>query len=447
MSRLDLRGRLTLAVALGALATVTILALGFNIALRSSLDNDADSVLQARAAATLETVTVRGDSVRVREGADSGGPEPEVWIYSGDRALERPPAPAAVQSVADSLATGPEGFTDEDSTDTRLYSTPINDGGRRVGMVVAGLSLEPYETTASHALVASLIFAGVVFVAMTLAARWTINHALRPVAKVTRDAAGWSEHDLEHRFNAGEPRDELTRLAATFDSMLDRLAASLRREQRFSAELSHELRTPLAAILAECELALSREREPAEYRQGLAKIASRARQLQRTLETLLLAARAESNTDRGSADAAEVVERSIEAHRDEASSRSIELRARQPSGRVRVGVDADTAERLLAPLLENACRYGNRFVELEVSREAGYACFAVSDDGPGLDDSEVERIFEPGVRGSAADGRPATDGAGLGLPLARRLARAVGGEIEIEPNADGGRFVARVPLA
>src|SRR5437868_11169455 len=68
---------------------------------------------------------------------------------------------------------------------------------------------------------------------------------------MTRQAADWSEHDLDHRFALGAPHDELTELAATLDGLLDRLAASLRHERRFSAELSHELRTPLARVLAE----------------------------------------------------------------------------------------------------------------------------------------------------------------------------------------------------
>ena len=68
----------------------------------------------------------------------------------------------------------------------------------------------------------------------------------------------WSEHDPGRRFAAGEPYDEISQLAAMLDGLLDRLAASLRREQRFSAEMSHELRTPLAKIRAEGELALRR---------------------------------------------------------------------------------------------------------------------------------------------------------------------------------------------
>src|SRR5439155_11030841 len=98
------------------------------------------------------------------------------------------------------------------------------------------------------------------------ATRLVVTRALRPVARMTAEAADWSEHDLEHRFNVGEPYDELTQLAATFDTMLARLGSSLRHEQLLSSELSHELRTPLAAVVTEAELALRRRRGDEEYR-------------------------------------------------------------------------------------------------------------------------------------------------------------------------------------
>ena len=120
---------------------------------------------------------------------------------------------------------------------------------------------------------------------------------------MTAEAADWSEHDLDHRFNVGEPNDELTQLAATFDNMLARIASALRHEQLLSAELSHELRTPLAAVVTEAELALRRDRGTEEYRDALREIASRSAQMQRILETLMAAARAESIGERGTAEA------------------------------------------------------------------------------------------------------------------------------------------------
>ena len=132
--------------------------------------------------------------------------------------------------------------------------------GPRVGTVVAGVALAPYDETATIALVGSLGLAVALLAAVALLSHWILGKALLPVSRMTDDAAAWSDHDLDRRFDRGEPYDELTRLAATLDALLERLSASLRHEQRLTAELSHELRTPLAKIAAETELALRRER-------------------------------------------------------------------------------------------------------------------------------------------------------------------------------------------
>ena len=207
-----------------------------------------------------------------------------------------------MQRLADSLAGGPKTHAEDPSIGpAAVRGAGRRRGATRVGTVVSAISLEPYEHSASKALTASLIYAGAALLLVVIATRLIVTRALRPVAQMTAEAADWSEHDLDHRFNVGEPHDELTQLAATFDSMLARLASSLRHEQLLSAELSHELRTPLAAIVTEAELALRRDRGTEEYREALREIASRASQMQRTLETLMAAARAESIGDRGTA--------------------------------------------------------------------------------------------------------------------------------------------------
>lgn len=315
-----------------------------------------------------------------------------------------------------------------------------------MGTIVAAISLEPYEHSASQALKASILYACAALLLIVMATRLVVARALRPVAKMTSEAAEWSEHDLDHRFNVGEPYDELTQLAATFDTMLARLASSLRHEQQLSAEISHELRTPLAAIVAETELAQRRRRGDEEYRQALHEIRSRASQMQRTLETLMAAARAESLEDLGTAQAQEVGEDAIDACRDLAQDCGVDLRLRATDRSLRVDIDAGTAERILAPLIENGCRYGRGSVALNIQPRGGFAEFVVSDDGPGVGRDETERIFEPGFRGEAGSSGE-HPGAGLGLPLARRLARAVGGDVEQCPNDAGTSFRARIPLA
>jgi two-component system OmpR family sensor kinase len=446
MSRFSLRTRLTILVTVAAAITLAVLTAGFNVLLRSNLDADANRVLQARASAALEGISVHHGAIRVKESPDRAAPDTQLWVYSGANAIERPPGPPSLQRLADSLAGGPKAHAEDAASDIRLFAVPVVQGGARAGTVVAALSLEPYERSASRALGASLIYAAAALLMVVIATRLVVTRALRPVAQMTSEAADWSEHDLDHRFNVGEPYDELTQLAATFDDMLARLASSLRHEQLLSAELSHELRTPLAAIVTEAELALRRERGTEEYRDALREISSRASQMQRTLEALMAAARAESLEDLGTAPAVEVGEGAVAACEGVAHDAGMDLRLSTPGDSTRVDIDADTAERILVPLIENACRYGSSHVDITVRPNGESVEFIVEDDGPGIGGPERDRIFEPGFRGAAgsADGNR---GAGLGLALSRRLARAVGGDVEALQNGAGATFRARIPQA
>ena len=446
MSRFSLRTRLTILVTVAAAITLAVLTVGFNLLLRSNLDADANRVLQARASAALEGITVQNGSVQVKESPDRAAPDTQVWVYSGKTAVERPVAPRSVQRLADSLAGGPRTYAEDPGADIRLYAVAIQQGPRRVGTVVSAILLEPYEHSASRALTASLLFAAAAFLFVVVATRLVVDRALRPVARMTAEAADWSERDLDHRFNVGEPQDELTQLAATFDSMLARLASALRHEQLLTAELSHELRTPLAAIVTEAELALRRQRGDEEYREALQEIESRASQMQSTLETLMAAARADSLEEHGTAPASGVGERAIASCERVAEEAGIDLQLSPPADSIRVDVDADTAERILVPLIENGCRYGRSRVEVRVQPNGDVVEFLVHDDGPGVDWADRDRIFEPGVRGGAGVwGKH--QGAGLGLALSRRLARAVGGDVDALENGAGATFRARIPLA
>ena len=120
------------------------------------------------------------------------------------------------------------------------------------------------------------------------------------------------------------------------------------------------------------------------------------------------------------------------------------LQVSAPDRRLRVGIDADLAERVLQPVLENACRYGTSSVRVEIGRQNSSVVYTIDDDGPGVSAAELARIFEPGVRGSAPRAGSG-EGAGLGLALARRLARSINGDIVADAAVGGGRFLVRLP--
>ena len=445
MSRLGLRRRLVLVVGVAVAVALLGLIAGFNLMLSHVLDRDASDLARARAAGQIDSIRTDGGRLSISPSPDDRTADAYLWIFSGTRALERPRVPAAVDGAARDLAGGSGRFHDVGESDVRLYAAPVVVHGKRLGTVVAGVSLAPYEQTRKLALLASLILGALVLVLVVATARWLIGASLRPVVRMTRQAAEWSEYDLEHRFALGAPHDELTELAATLDGLLDRLAASLRHERRFSAELSHELRTPLARVLAEAEVALRRDREPAEYRQTLELIQKSAGQLSRTVDALVAAARYEAGGERGTADALAVANEAARTCAGLANERQMELEVERPRRAVRVGIDADLAERILQPVLENACRYGSSRVHVAIGRENSSVVYAIEDDGPGVTDVEHDHIFEPGVRGQAPREDGDGGGAGLGLSLARRLARSVDGDVVADAAATGGRFLVRLP--
>jgi signal transduction histidine kinase len=442
MKRLGIRHRLLLVVATAVAVALAALIVGFNLLLDHNLNREADNLVRGRAAAELGQLHTEGGAIAVGEAPDDAAGDSQVWVFAGRRMLEAPRSGPKVAAAARRLAGSSERRVDVPSVDTRLYAIPVVAEGRRLGTVVAGISLAPYEETRKIALISSLAFGGAVLVLVVLAARWLLAGSLRPVARMTRQAAVWSERDLDQRFALGRPRDELTLLAATLDGLLDRLAASLRREQRFSAELSHELRTPLSRVIAEAELALRRPRADDEYREALARIHRNAGEVARTVEALVAAARHEAGIARGTADAYAVAAGAADACAELAGERKLEVEVVRPVEPVRIGVDYDLAERILQPIVENACRYGRQTVRLSIQRSGSAVVFAVDDDGPGVAESERERIFDPGIRGHASAGREG--GAGLGLSIARRLAQSAAGDIDADVDTSG-RFLVRLP--
>jgi len=233
------RSRLLLIVVLAIAFALAVATAGFNVLFAHATSRNADSFLRAKASSELALVSVSHGRIHVAETSDDVLGDSLVWVFRGTRPVEVPRAAAETTAAARSLAGGPERFTSVRDTDRRLYAIPIMDGSRRIGTLVTGVSLAPYEQTRRTALLGSLALALTVLVLVGVAVWWLLRSALSPVVQMTEQAAAWSEHDLDRRFALGEPHDELTRLGATLDGLLDRLAASLRHERRFSAEMSH----------------------------------------------------------------------------------------------------------------------------------------------------------------------------------------------------------------
>ena len=306
----------------------------FNLLLDQRLTANAIALAKAQAEARVAALTVVKGTLTELEAPGAaqtiGSPS---WVFAGRKAIDTPRVAAAITDAAAALASGPQHAARVKET-MQLYAVPVVHRGTRVGTVVAGVPLAPYDETATTAFVGSVLLAVLLLVAVAVVTHWILGRALLPVSRMTEDAAAWSDHDLDRRFDLGEPYDELTRLAATLDSLLGRLSAGLRHEQRFTAELSHELRTPLARIAAEAELALRKERSGGDYRASLEAVQRNAEQMRRTVEALVSAARQEAGHDRSSCNAAAGIRAAVAAVREDAEASGIELIVAVPAAPV-----------------------------------------------------------------------------------------------------------------
>ncbi len=447
LSRIGVKDRLLLAVMVTVAVALIAMTVGFNLVLASSLTSDADQRLHRLALDESRMISLSESGVSLpRPTGDLTDLGSQVWVFVAGQTVSGPTVDPAIAAAAKALDGQPSQYVDVPGHDVRLHGLELYFKEARIGTIVTGLSMASYYRTQRVTLIATTGFTAVLLIIVAFAGRWVLNAAFRPVSRMTAEAEAWSTEDLDRRFEMGEPHDELTQLAHTLDGMLDRLAASLRREQRFSAEVSHQLRTPVAKIKAEAELALRRSRDPEYYQDALGSVLYSADQMARTVEALLAAAQEEGSLARGRADVWQVLADVVSSIGVLADENGVEVSVQPPPRDLRVGVERAIAAQILQPVLENACRFAQAEVLLSAGRNGKEVYFLVEDDGPGVAEEEKERIFEPGVRGTAAAGeRNVARGAGLGLSLARRLARAASGDVEVEAGRTGARFKVRLP--
>jgi signal transduction histidine kinase len=434
----SLRGRVLLA-SIGVLTLgLVVLSVAINLLLANRLSADASSVLRERVSAHLATLHISGGQIRLSEAPGDAALDAQSWIFANGRVVERAPAPADVQRAVNALAAVRQPTERTIGTRLRLRAEPAYDRGRQVGTVVVGLSLEPYRHTERIALIGTLALSVFVLLAGLIAVRRAIDAALRPVGDMTRRASEWSERDLHRRFEMGPARDELTGLAATFDALLGRIEGVLRHEQRLSAELAHELRTPLAGMRAEAELALRSGSTGPELRNSLDRVIAATDRMAAVIETLLTSARAEHGAPPGSCAPFPAIEEVVDSLRAAAAAHAISIAVldRAPGATVEAG--PDVVAQAVHPLLDNAIRHAASQVAVTIDRTDGVVAIRVDDDGAGVSPGDAKDLFSPGASTAG--------GAGLGLPLARRLARSCGGEVIAVADARGGRFELRLPV-
>jgi signal transduction histidine kinase len=441
----SLRTRLAWSASAVVALWITVLTVGANLLLGAALAHQADTLLQARAEATAATVQVAAaGQVTVPQEREDAALDVGTWIFAADGAAVESPSGTASGLDARAAALAGRGSVTVDvglTEPVRLLALPIQGGGHQVATVVTSTSLAPYEQLRRLAWIASAVLAVGLLVGVHVVLRANVGRALRPVQEMTAQADRWSADDVDRRFGESPRPAELDALAHTLDAVLQRLGAVLRRERQLSDELSHELRTPLTEIQGEVDLLVSRPQSPGELATAHASIARATETMKQIIDTLIASARATSTPLTGRSQLRSALDHLAARLQGERPDLDVVVTV-DPD--VCVGVESALLERLLSPIFENAGRYAVRRVQVSSHEQASRVDLVISDDGPGIPPDLAERVFEPGWRADPTDGHP---GAGLGLPLSRRLAEAAGGSIRVTDGATGGRFAIELPAA
>ncbi len=280
---------------------------------------------------------------------------------------------------------------------------------------------------------------------------WLARRALRPMATLTETARQIGATDLNARLPADfGVRDELTELAETLNDLIGRLAASLSRERRLTANAAHELLTPLATLRNEIEVTLRRERDVPSYKKTLRGLIVEVEQLSTTLRRLLQLARADRMTSlrREPINFSNLTKESVERRRHEAEELLITLDLHDEPD-VTVAGEAVQLREVIDNLLDNALKYTPEggAVTVEVEKKQEQAHLTVSDTGVGFEPEAADHLFDRFYRSDAPPVQ-AQPGAGLGLSIVRVIVERYGGTVTArnKSNSPGSVFEVWLPI-
>jgi heavy metal sensor kinase len=275
---------------------------------------------------------------------------------------------------------------------------------------------------------------------------------LKPLAAISTTAATISADNLSARIDTGVIDQELVELAGVLNETFARLQTEFERQVRFTADASHELRTPLAVFYSNVELALSRPRTVAEYRETLERCRQAALRMRGLVDGLLMLARADAgrlDLDRKPIDLRELVEEAADQFQPQAERGGIELSADVTEEPVTAAVDPVLLGRVLENLTANALRHTpkGRSVTLRARVQKERAVLEVCDTGEGIALEDQPRLFERFFRADKARSR-SSGGTGLGLAICKSLVEAHDGTISFQSTPGvGTTFVVQLMRA
>jgi two-component system, OmpR family, sensor kinase len=333
----------------------------------------------------------------------------------------------------------------------RVVTLPVTDKdkAKSTSFVQVGTSLEEYDESMRKLLII-LVFGILAVVAFTIAVGYYMaKKALRPVDKIRKAAVKISFRNLDEYIDIGSRKDELGKLAETFNDMISRLRDAFQRINQFSIDVSHELKTPLTILKGGTEVALRKERDSSEYRALLGSHLEEIDRMSNIIDDLLLLSKADTGKMQLSLAEVPLRDLIIEVYMDMqifAEKKKIELLLGDVAD-AKIKGDELKLRRMLWNIVDNGIKYTHPGGTVEVSSllDGGFARIDVKDTGVGIAEEDLKYVFDRFYRADRA--RTRENGTGLGLSISKWIAEAHKGGIEVESTLSlGSLFSIRLPV-
>ena len=331
----------------------------------------------------------------------------------------------------------------------RVLTYPVVSNGYVLGIIQVGTSLE-FVTESLKKLIIILSMSFPILVLITLFfGYYIIDRAFAPIRMITAKAKKISAENLEEKIGGNLPDDEIGELAATFDEMITRLKSSFEALHQFSADVSHELRTPLTVLQGEVEVALRGNREPEEYKKVLKSSLEEVQRLKKIVETLLFLSKAESGQliyKIKEIDVLDLIVSVISTLQPFIKEKNINVKLNAEPDIVFKGDDS-MLKQLFYNIIHNAIKYNrvNGHININVDEKNGFVNVEIEDTGFGMNDRQVENIFNRFYRIDKARTRK-EGGYGLGLNIAKKIVDLHNGKIIVESEINKGtKFIVSLP--
>jgi len=328
-----------------------------------------------------------------------------------------------------------------------IYDKSLVRNDKVIGWIRVSRSLESVISTLSNMKLIMFISIPLYIAMSSLGGFFLADRALRPIDYITRTAREISKGDISQRLKLIKTKDEVGRLAITFNEMLDKLASSIKKERQFASDASHELRTPTAIITAQAEHALKGVRGSEEYVEALKNILNESKKMSFIISQLLLLYRSDEGKYMLNFETLNlnmIIEEILNEYQNNTLAKHISINFTS-SEKISIKADQTLITRMLINLIDNSIRYGKKKgkIDISISSDNGKVKIMVEDNGIGISEEDIPNIFDRFYQVSKSRNG---HGTGLGLSIVKWIVEAHHGSIDVESQPGAGtRFRIFLP--